>query len=428
MHATFAVTDLVPMKSLLFITPELPYPPQSGGKVKSLKLLHSLADHYEVTLACPLKMDDATHVEEFHQVSPCDGHLHETVNIPRSPRSLVTSYLRRVPLNVHRTYSARLSDQIAALADSYDVIFLDHYEVYTYLPHSYRGLTVYHAHNAYFKMWQRYSELPGNPVLRLAAWLEAYRVRNFEAEVAGTCDITFAAPNDAKELMSQGVPEEKMRNTFHLGDDSQLELPELRYEDTQKKLMYVGFLGWEPNSQGLLWFIQQVWPLLLKRHPDLRFDVVGKDADIRLQQAVAEFDGISLRGFVDDLQTVYRDSRVSVAPLLFGSGMKVKVLDAMARGMPTVTTSVGAEGIEIENSKHLLVADDPAEMADHIDDLLSDPVLWQRLQRCSRALVQERYTWTQLFKQMHSALDMALQHQAGHPVPRARQTALDYAR
>ncbi|MEH6559195.1 MAG: glycosyltransferase [Oceanicoccus sp.] len=396
------------MKKLLFITPELPYPAQSGGKVKSLKLLHALAERYDVTLACPLKLDDALHVQAFHAISPCRDHLHDAVDVARSAGNLARSYLQGIPLNVHRTHSRRLQADIALVAGEYEVVFLDHYEVFPYLPQTYQGLTVYHAHNAYFKMWQRYAQLPGNPAMRLAAHFEAKRVRDYEAAVANFTDLTFAAPNDALELKQLGVEECKLHHTFHLGDDRQLELPDLQYADTAKKLMYVGFLGWEPNAQGLLWFIEHVWPQLVQRHPDLRFDIVGKNPDQRLKAAAASWQGISLKGFVPDLQEVYRDSRVSVAPLLFGSGMKVKVLDAMARGMPTVTTSVGAEGIDIEQGKHLLVADSPDDMASEVDRLLTDPQLWQRLQVNSRLLISERYTWHKLFERMYSILDIGL--------------------
>ena len=140
----------------------------------------------------------------------------------------------------------------------------------------------------------------------------------------------------------------------------------------------------------------------------MRFDIVGKGPDQRLQDAAAIWDGISLKGFVPDLQEIYNEARVSVAPLLLGSGMKVKVLDAMARGMPTVTTSVGAEGIDIEPVTHMLVADEPTEMATNIERLLSDPELWQRLQTESRALITERYTWRQLFIQMHRTMEAGL--------------------
>ncbi|MCX2980595.1 glycosyltransferase [Halieaceae bacterium IMCC14734] len=409
------------MKKLLFITPELPFPAQSGGKVKSLKLLQTLAERYEVTLACPLKLEDASYLEEFYTISPCRNHLHDALHIPRSFGNLARSYLSRIPLNVLRSHSPQLQAGIAALAGEQDIVFLDHYEVFSYLPPAYDGLTVYHAHNAYFKMWQRFAELPGNPAMRFAAWLEARRVKKYETSVAQLTDLTFAAPNDARELADLGVDAAKLHQTFHLGDDQQLELPDLLHAATSKKLMYVGFLGWEPNAQGLLWFIEQVWPKLVKRHPELRFDIVGKNPDQRLQAAAANWEGISLKGFVPDLQEIYRDSRVSVAPLLFGSGMKVKVLDAMARGIPTVTTSVGAEGIDVEHGKHLLVADKPHDMANAVDRLLTDPQLWQRLQLNSRDLIRRRYTWSALFKQMHRTLDMGLRNNGSdNGVPEAR--------
>ena len=400
------------MKKLLFITPELPYPPQSGGKVKSLKLLESLAERYRITVASPLKQEDATHLRAFEECSPCDRHLHAPVNIGRNVGNLVASYLCGQPLNVRRTLDSSLQQRIAAVAHDQDVIVLDHYEVFPYLPPDYRGLVVYHAHNAYFKIWERYAGLPGNPVMRLAAYLEARRVRRYESAVAKRADLVFAAPNDARELVAAGVDGDTIHDTYHLGDDSQLTLPPLEYAHTEKKLMYVGFLGWEPNVQGLLWFIDHVWPQLLERHPDLRFDIVGKNPDRRLRAAAGPHAGIRLTGYVPDLQTIYRDSRVSVAPLLFGSGMKVKVLDAMARGMPTVTTTVGAEGIEVENGRHLLVQDEPEQMVRCIDELLSDPVLWRLLQNASRELVQRRYSWRSLFRDMHRVIEQSLYAQA----------------
>lgn len=408
------------MKKLLFITPELPYPPQSGGKVKSMKLVHALAERYRVTFASPLKLDDSGHLASFEDVSPCDNHLHAPVDVPRSVGNLAASYLQRKPLNVRRTLDEGLQQRIADIAGEHDIIVLDHYEVFPYLPHDYRGLVIYHAHNAYFKIWERYASLPGNPAMRVAAWLEATRVRRYETSVARRADLVFAAPNDARELVATGVDPQKIHDTYHLGDDSQLDLPELCYEDSRKKLMYVGFLGWEPNIQGLLWFIEEVWPHLLCKHPDLQFDIVGKNPDKRLKTAVAPHQGITLTGYVPDLQTVYRESRISVAPLLFGSGMKVKVLDAMARGMPIVTTSVGAEGIEAENGRHLLVEDDPVRMAERIEHLLDNPELWNRLQTASRELVHQQYTWRRLFSEMHRTIDQGLRDCAiSSPVSRA---------
>jgi glycosyltransferase involved in cell wall biosynthesis len=411
------------MKKLLFISPELPFPAQSGGKVKTLKLVQSLAERYRVTFVSPLKLEDADHSEEFARLSGCVRHVHAPVNVPRNARNLLYSYAQGWPLNVRRTLDRGLQRQVCALADEHDVVVLDHYEVLPYLPEDYAGMVVYHAHNAYFKIWERYATQSGNPAMRLAAYLEAHRVRRFEAAVAGRADLVFAAPNDARELVDAGVPTDKIQDTYHLGDDTQLALPELRFEDTCEKLMYVGFLGWEPNVQGLLWFIENVWPMLETRHPGLCFDIVGKNPDERLQAAVADCPAIRLTGYVADLQTVYRDSRVSVAPLLFGSGMKVKVLDAMARGIPTVTTSVGAEGIEVEDRVQLMIADDPSDMAGRIDELLLDRIIWERLQVASRALIRRQYTWQRLFHSMHGAIEACLKERrrehASQPVREA---------
>ena len=402
------------MKKLLFITPELPYPPQSGGKVKSLKLLDALAERYEVTLVSPLKVDDAEHRHGFEERSPCVEHVHRRVNVPRSARSLVASYVSGRPLNVQRSYDSTLAAQVRTLAPDFDVIFIDHYEVAAYLPPRFQGLVVYHAHNAYHQLWSRYARLPGNPLLRAASFFEAVRVRSAEMRIAERADLVFASPNDARTLIDNGLDRAKVANTYHLGDDAQLDLPSLTFSATQKKIMYVGLLGWEANVVGLLWFIENVWPRLLQQHPDLEFDIVGKNPDERLTAAVEIYPGINLHGFVENLETVYREARVSVAPLLFGSGMKVKVLDAMARGMPTVTTPVGAEGIDYTEGRELVVASSAEAMADATLELLENEARWTDMCNASRALIRARYTWRQLFGEMHDAMDRAFECQATH--------------
>ena len=409
------------MKKLLFITPELPYPPHSGGKVKSLKLLDALAQRYAVTLVSPLKKHDHRYSPDFEKRSPCARHVHRRIDVPRTPRALLGSYLKGRPLNVHRTYNRELARQVDKLAPGHEMIFVDHYEVASYVPGDYHGIVVYHAHNAYHQLWDRYARLPGNPATRLAAFAEARRVRKAELTIAKRARLVFAAPNDAELLVAGGVPRENIAPTYHLGDDGHLDRPLLDFKHTEKRLMYVGFLGWEANVLGLLWFIDKVWPRLIKEHPDLKFHIIGKDPDARLRRLSAMHPGIELRGFVANLESEYRKARVSVAPLLFGSGMKVKVLDAMARGMPTVTTPVGAEGIEYTDAVHLAVAGSAEAMAEATLALLSDGALWQRLSRQSRALIAERYTWRALFKAMHRALEQLEAPQARAPSPREPQ-------
>lgn len=393
------------MLSMLFITSELPFPAHSGGKLKSLKLLKEFCATYKVDVACPLKGDDVNHVTGLAQTLP-DGvsFFNDVVDRPRTGLNLVKSYIQGIPLNVYRTQSTSLAEKIKAIKSGYDIIFVDHYEAFQFVPDEFDGEVVYHAHNAYYAFWQRYAEKGDGFLHRIIAKLETGRVSKEERRVCEKSNLIFAAPNDIDKLVDLNLPREKFSVTYHLGDDSQLDLPALQFSETDKKLVYVGYLGWEPNVHGLLWFIQTVWPLLIEREPDLTFHVVGKNPDARLKSCADATNGIVLRGYVEDLEDEFRSARVCVAPLLFGSGMKVKVLNAMARGLPIVTTSIGAEGIDVVHEQHLMCVDDSDTMAQYILKLLDNEAAWFRLSTESRDLISQKYTWRALFDDMHKKI------------------------
>ncbi len=394
------------LRKLLFITSELPFPALSGGKLKSLRLLEHLSSRFDVTIACPLKLEDGKHLADFerHFEGRLAAVMTEAVEVSRSPLNMVRSYVLGIPLNVLRTRAKALGDRIANAAQGTDIIYLDHYEVFQYAPREFSGPIVYHAHNAYHKLWARYGDASSNLPLRLAARYEAARVRTYEAKVCNASDIVYAAPRDIDALRPYCNAHVHWAETAHLGDDAQLTLDPLTWSKTEERLVYVGYLGWEANVLGLLWFLKHVWPKVRATHPSFQLDIVGKNPDERLKTAVARADNVRLLGFVADLEDVYRRSRLCIAPLTFGSGMKVKVLDAMARGIPVVTTPTGAESIDARHREHLLVCESAEAMARDIGEVLTDEALWSRLARNSRELIQTRYTWASVFSDMDRAL------------------------
>jgi len=394
------------LKKLLFVSPELPFPAQSGGKLKSLRLLEHLTSRFEVTIACPLKLEDGKHLADFekHFEGRLAGVMTEAIDVPRTPVNMLRSYAMGIPLNVLRTGAPTLGGQIAEAAKGVDIIYLDHYEVFQYVPPDFPGRLVYHAHNAYYRLWERYGEAGSNLPLRLAARLEAARVRGYESKVCNAADIVYAAPADIAAMRPFCNADVRWAETAHLGDDSQLALDPMNWAATEDRLVYVGFLGWEANVLGLLWFLEEVWPKVKAKHPTFRLDIVGKNPDDRLKAAVARAADVELLGFVADLEDVYPRSRLCTAPLTFGSGMKVKVLNAMARGIPVVTTPTGAESIEARHREHLMVCPTADDMASDIGDLLTDEVLWNRLAEQSRELIRTRYTWAAVFGEMDRAL------------------------
>jgi glycosyltransferase involved in cell wall biosynthesis len=144
---------------------------------------------------------------------------------------------------------------------------------------------------------------------------------------------------------------------------------------------------------------------LKTRHSDLKLYVIGKNPDKRLLDAAEGDPDIVFTGFVEDPEAYFKRSRVFIAPLRFGSGIKVKVLNAMYRGIPVVTTSVGNEGLAARHMHHLALADTPEDMVQSILRLLTDNQIWQHLRQESRKLVAEQYTWKKLFADMKHILD-----------------------
>lgn len=392
---------------LLFVSIELPFPPTSGGRIKSWNMLKAFTANYDVTLVCPLKYGDGE-LEKFNESIQLDNSYHEKVERERTPKNLITSYLSGVPINVYRSASKKLKAQVERIIDEFDVVVLDHYESFYYLPDNCSGKVIFHTHNATYLMWQRYANGDDSFVMRSIAAFEARRVKKYEKSACDHADLVFAAPNDIEYLCLLGCDPTKFRETYHLGDDSQLALPQLQLEGTREQLLYVGTLTWEANVDGLLWFLDEVWPDLKAQRPRLSFHIAGGKPDKRLVNKVETCSDVSLLGFVEDLESHFKESRLFISPLRFGAGIKVKVLNTMCRGLPVVTTSVGAEGLGVEHMRDIAIADNAQETIIAINTLLDDSDSWHRIRDGSRRIIEAKYTWKRVLGYMLNEIQHCL--------------------
>jgi len=391
--------------SILFISTQLPFPPKSGGTIKSWNYISHLAERYEVGLACLLKEDDEEHLSAFKAKLSLTHCIVKALDVPRNILSLINSYLFSHSLNLYRNRSKSFQSKISKVAGEYDIILIDHYEMFQYIPENYSGKLIVHTHNAEFSLWQRMAEVSSNPLIKLALRMEAARVKRYEQRIFQKADLIYATPADIQSFRKAGIDSEKFSNTYHLGNEALLSLPNIEFDQTEKSLIFMGTLSWEPNIDGLLWFIEQVFPKIIKQDEKVKFYVLGKQSDKRLAKISQHIPQIELCGFIEDIDEYLKRSRLFIVPLRFGSGMKVKVLEGMYRGLPMVTTEVGAEGLEVEADQHLLIANEPERFANSCLRLLKDKELWTALRDSSRELVAEKYTWAPLFKEMDESLE-----------------------
>ena len=394
------------LKKLLFLTTQLPYPPESGGVIKSFHLLQHFCLHYTVTLATLLKNDDKNYQSTLLTKVSLAEFIGEEIVSERNAVNYLKSVLARKTLNEYRNFSIEFAAKIEAQLITTDVVFIDHFEMFQYVPNNYSGKVVFHEHNAEWLLWERFSKIEANPIKSFLLGFESKRIRKKEIDFVNRSNITFASPNDKNELQKNGAELRKLKETYHLGNDNLLKLSDPNYSDLPNDIIFMGTLSWEANVDGLLYFLSEVFPLVLKADSKVKLNIVGRNPDPRIIVASEKYpENVILHGFVDNLKDVFRLGRVFILPLRFGSGMKVKCLDALYSGIPIVTTSIGAEGIELEQNKHALICDNTVDFSNALLTLLSSPEKWKAMSEASRALARDKYTWQAHLQETGNALN-----------------------
>lgn len=382
-------------KKILFLTPQLPYPADAGGFIKSFKLIEYLSQKHDVDYASLLKDDNATYLNEFKNKVALQNFYTVDCSIPRSIKNIIFSNIQLKPISFYRNYSKKLAKLLQPIWQNYDIIFVDHVDMFQYIPKAYFSKTILHQHNAEFVMWERVAKLSNFGFKKLALLLQAKLLKRLEVKYCNAAKLILASPNDELELQKAGVMHQHFFETYHLGDDKLLEEKPLEFNPSSKNLLYVGTLTWEANIDGLLWFLENVWSSITAKDNAITLTIVGKNPDVRLLKYKNQ--NVIFKGFVEDLEPEFQNAKLFIVPLRFGSGIKVKVVSAMYRGLPCITTSIGAEGLQVENGKHLLIAEDKEAFSQAIFKLINDATTWQTLSVESRKLAQEKYSWQAVF-------------------------------
>lgn len=238
----------------------------------------------------------------------------------------------------------------------------------------------------------------------LALQNTAFEIFELETKAAQTSDLTVTITESERSLMA-GIAGNVRLAVIPLTYDMP---PRSKGSPVGRRgLLFVGNFLHRPNADGIMWFIETVWPQIRTETPEITLTIVGSNMRTEIEVFDRIFD-INVLGFVDDLAPLMKRSRMTIAPLRFGAGMKGKVAQSMCSGLPVVTTSIGAEGMNLENGRQVLIADDAKAFADQVIRLNQDDFLWKRLSIEAYNHVNANMS-TEVVKQL---LDGALRHVA----------------
>jgi glycosyltransferase involved in cell wall biosynthesis len=271
----------------------------------------------------------------------------------------------------------------------------------------------------------RRAELDCTPK-RFLVKLEEKRVRRYEVEIMKAFDSgTVVAHFDRDYLLNQDnslnlsvVPmgvDLKYFQPLKVNNDSNREdvtekqnmtltVQEDFADDRSKNLLFTGTMNYFPNSDAVIYFCNNVFPLIQKRYPDATFYIVGNHPTEQIRR-LADQKGVVVTGYVPDIRPYFEKASVFVAPLRAGSGIQTKNLEAMAMGIPVVTTSIGAMGLEAETDTELLIADTPETFAERVIYLIENPNIRQNLANAGRKRVEASYDWQVLVNRLEQVYD-----------------------
>jgi glycosyltransferase involved in cell wall biosynthesis len=389
--------------NILFISPENPYPPQGGHHLRSFNVLRLLAREHKIYF-----VGFAQGHEDFYHI-PQIRPFCETVDIFAIPRTgynpgFLAEVLRNLgqihPLVAHRYYRKEAQERIRRLLQLYpiDLVHIDMLACSLYRSEIGDIPAFVTNHNVESLRLRRWCEVTGNPLLRSFLWYQYHKLHAFEKKMCARFDrcITVSrADRDYLQKMSG-------RGDFAVipnGVDTRYFRP-VDGEEQPGHLVWVGGMATPYNADAVDFFIEEIWPHIVRDYPDATIDFIGLSPTRVLRSKAAQDRRIRLTGFVDDIRPLVQQASIFVAPIRSGSGTKIKVLNAMAQGKAVVATSVAAEGIDALDGEHLCIADDPRLFADRVCELLNDQERRERLGKAARALIDERNSWDVIEREM----------------------------
>ena len=248
-------------------------------------------------------------------------------------------------------------------------------------------------HNIESELMRRYAATEANWPKRLAARRTATLLERAEQRLLSGAPVHTVASAREREVLLARSPRNDIR-VIPNGVETSRFLQIIREGPPaapKRSLLFVGSMDYHANIDGVTWFARAAWPAIHAAFPDLIFTIVGREPVPEIRNLASG--SVRVTGTVDDVLPYYRDAFAVIVPLRVGGGTRLKILEAMAAGVPVISTALGAEGIEVTNDTNILLADDPAQILSALQRLHRDTDLQRRLAAAGRLLVAQKYDW-----------------------------------
>jgi polysaccharide biosynthesis protein PslH len=392
---------------VLWVKTDLLFPLNSGGRIRTFEMLRAIRRQHEVTY---LALDDGTvtpealeHAKEYATRVELVPHARPAKGTPAFFAALLRNLWSSSPYVIDRYRSPAMAERVRHwCARGIDLALCDFVFPAPAFPTDARPPRLLFQHNVEARIWARHAKVGRTPLHRAYFGLQHRRMRRIEAELCAKFDGVIAvSESDAEEFRSayglervESVPTGVNTEFFRQTDSAARE---------RGHILFLGAMDWMPNIDGVEWFVREVLPLVRREVPDARLTIVGRDPVASIRALHDPALGVEVTGTVADVRPYLERASVFVVPLRVGGGTRLKLFEGLATGIPTVSTTIGAEGLPLEDGVHLRIADAPDTMAAAVTSLLRDPAGAARMGDTAADHVRGTFGWDGVARQFLDA-------------------------
>jgi polysaccharide biosynthesis protein PslH len=383
---------------ILWIKTELLHPVDKGGRIRTYQMLRSLARQHEVTY---LTLDDGTAAPDAK--ARATEYCSRVESVPFAPPAkgslgfflaLIGNLASSLPYAIARYDVPALRDRIRAICKErdVDVVVCDFLAPSINVPDDLGVPVVLFQHNVEAMIWQRHADVATHPIKKAYMHEQWRRMKRFEAaECRRMASVIAVSPQDAAVFRRDyGVTDVPAVPT---GVDTDFFVRQPDVPRTPGSMVFTGSMDWMPNEDGIAWFVESILPRIRAAVPSAALTIVGRNPTptVRALQSVER--GVAVTGSVPDVRPYLASHQLFVVPLRVGGGTRLKIYEGMTMGLPTVSTTIGAEGLPVVDGEHLVLADDPDTFARACIALLTDPARCATMGNAADHYVREQFGW-----------------------------------
>lgn len=396
---------------ILWLSHLIPYPPKGGVLQRSYNLIRELAKYHEIDLLAfnqprligPLFSSVEAGVQEANEVLGKICQRHRFFEIPSERQAsgrywLAIKSLAGAPYNINWLASEEFRDAIKQWTEekNYDLVHFDTISLIPFLKDiPSHTATVLDHHNIESHMLLRRAQNETNLVKRFYYWQEGARLERYEKTYCPQFSLNITC-SDIDTARLKEISHTSHVETVPNGVDTDYFQP--GQEGKKLKLVFVGRLNWYPNRQAVKFIVEDLWPALKQKWPQIEFDLGGSNPPDFAVALARRDNNFHVHGFVDDVRPIIAEATAYVCPITDGGGTKLKVLDALAMGKPLIAHTIACEGIDVTPNVDVLIADTVNDYVEHLTKLWDDTSFRQKIATSGRDLAEGRYSFRAIGK------------------------------